>query len=80
MMKFIKKVSEKNFDESVHQQFIRFGKGEDGGRFLLNLRKSKKIKVKSSFEFANNLIDLCSEFGNCKASGIVLSKKDISNI
>lgn len=79
-MNFIKKVFEGECDESIHQQFIRFGKGEYKSRFLIRLLKTKKVKVKTSFEFANDLVRLCAEFGNCNASGIVLSKKDISKI
>ncbi len=79
-MNFIKKIFNKKIDEEVHRQFIRFGKGEYNKRFPLNLRKSKKIKVKSGFEFANDLVLLCSKFGNVKVSGILLSKKDISDI
>ncbi|MFH1326554.1 MAG: hypothetical protein ABIH59_00310 [archaeon] len=79
-MNFIKKIFDQKIDKEVHKQFIRFGKGEYKGRFLLNLRKSKKIKVKTSFEFANDLVVLCSDFGNCKVSGIILSKEDISNV
>lgn len=79
-MNFIKKVVKGEVDESVHRQFTRFGKGVYGGRFLLSLWKTKKIKIKTSFEFTNDLVALCSEFGNCKASGIVFSKQDISNV
>lgn len=79
-MNFIKKVIEGKVDENVHRQFTRFGKGAYRGRFLLSLWKTKNIKIKSSFEFANDLVALSSEFGNCKASGIVLSKKDLSNM
>ncbi len=79
-MNLIKKVVEGNIDENVHKQFTRFGKGEYGGRFLLSLWKTKKIKIKSSFEFASDFVALCSEFGNCQASGIVMSKENISNV
>ena len=79
-MNFVKKVVDGKVDENVHRQFTRFGKGEYGGRFLLSLWKTKKIKIKSSFEFANDLVALCLEFGNCKVSGIVMSKKSLSNI
>jgi len=79
-MNFIKKIVDGEIDEKVHHQFVRFGKGEYKRRFLLNLMKSKKIKIKTSFEFANDLVKLSSMFGNCKVSGIVLSKKDISDI
>ena len=79
-MNFIKRLFDGEIDERVHLQFIRFGKGEYKSRFLISLWKTKKVKVKTSFEFANDLVRLCAEFGNCNASGIVLSKKDISKI
>lgn len=80
MTSFLRKIFEKKVDDRVHRQFIRFGKGEFNGRFILNLWKAKRIKVKTSFELANDLVDLCSDFGNSKVSGIVLSKNDISNV
>jgi len=79
-MNFIKKIDEKRIDESVHSKFIRFGKGEYHGRFVMNFWKTKNIKIKSSFEFANDFILICSDFGNCWISGVVLSKQDISKI
>ena len=79
-MNFIKKIFDKKFDEETHRQFIRFGKGEYNKRFPLSIGKAKNIKVKSGFEFANDLVLLCSKFGDAKVSGIVLSKRDISNI
>lgn len=79
-MNFVKKVVEGNIDENVHKQFTRFGKGKYRGRFLLSVWKTKKIKIKSSFEFANDLVALCSEFGSCKVSGIIMSKETLSDI
>lgn len=79
-MNFIKKVFDKQADEKAHRQFIRFGKGEYKKRFPLSLWKSKNIKVKTGFEFANDLVILCSKLGDAKVSGIVLSKKDISDM
>ncbi|MBI2044138.1 hypothetical protein HYT24_02120 [Candidatus Pacearchaeota archaeon] len=79
-MNFMKKIFIGDVDDKVHSRFIRFGKGEYRNRFLISLWKSKKLKVKSSFEFANDLVKVCAEFGNSKVSGIILSKKDISNI
>ena len=78
-MNFMKRLFNGESGVDIHQQFIRFGKGDYKGRFLLNLWKTKKIKVKTSFEFANDLIRLCSGFGDCKASGIILSKRNISD-
>ena len=76
---FIKKVWDGRGEE-VHDQFIRFGKGTYAGRAVLNLMKTGKIKLKGSFEWANDFSEIVSEFGGGKASGIVLSKKDISDI
>jgi len=42
--------------------------------------EDKKVKIKTSFELANDLVRLCSKFGNCKVSGIALSKENISEI
>ncbi len=80
MTNFIKKIFDGKNDESVHSKFIRFGKGDYRGRFLISLNRGSKIKIKTSFEFANDLASICSKFGDCKVSGIVLSKEDISNI
>jgi hypothetical protein len=79
-MNFIKKLFEDKADEATHMQLIRFGKGEYRGRAPLVLWKTKKIKVKSGFEFANDLVKLCAGFGKAKVSGIVLSKEDISEV
>lgn len=79
-MNFVKKIFEDDLDEKVHQQFIRFGKGDYRGRFRLGFWKTKKIKVNTSFEFAADLILLCSKFGNCKVSGILLSKNNLSDL
>ena len=79
-MNFIKKIFDGEVDQSVHKQFIRFGKGEYKKRFLLSLWKTKIIKIKTSFEFANDLVLLCSNLGDCKVSGLVLSKKNASEV
>ena len=79
-MNFIKKIADKNFDDSVHMLLIRYGKGEYKSRAPISIAKTTKVKLKSSFEFANDLILFAAELGNCEASGIVLSKKDISSV
>ena len=77
-MNFVKKIFDKEIDESVHQQFIRYGKGDYKGRFPLSLWRTKKVKLRTSFEFANDIILVCAKLGNCKVSGDVVSKEDIS--
>ena len=53
-MNFIKKMFEGKIDDSVHRQFKRFSKGTFENRALVNLINSKSIKVKTSFEYAND--------------------------
>src|SRR3989304_8178109 len=81
-MNFIKKVFNKKGDESVHRQFIRFGKGEYGKRAVLSLQKTPSlIKLKSGFEFANDFVlFIAGLVEKCNASGLVLSKRDISDV
>lgn len=76
-MNFIKEIFEGEVSESSHRQFTRFGKGEYGGRALLNLWKTSLVKLKSSFEFANNFVLFAAGLGNVSFSGIVLSKDEI---
>lgn len=77
---FIKKIFLNNADESVHKQFVRFGKGDYKGRAALSLWKTGKIKLGGSYEHANDFVNLAAEFGGGKASGVVLSKQQISSI
>ncbi len=79
-MNFVKKIFDKQIDDSVHQQLIRFGKGDYKGRFPLSLWKTKKVKLRTSFEFSNDIVLLCAKMGNSKVSGLVTSKNDISGV
>ena len=80
-MGFIKKVFDKDIDEGVHQQFVRFGKGIYENRAVVKFMKSKEIKVNSTFEYANDFVKLISELaGIMNVSGIILSKEEISGL
>ncbi len=46
--------------EQVHQRFVRFGKGEYE-RFYAAVKKGKNLKVKTSFDFANDLFEMIAE-------------------
>jgi len=77
----MKKIWNKNMDESVHSQFIRFSKGEFYGRAALKLQKSSKIKLGGSFEWANDFAILVSELDpNAKFSGIIFTKKEVPDL
>ena len=77
MESFIKKVFLNKVDEKAHSQFVRFGKGIYPGRAALSLHITGKIKLKGSYEYANDFALLTSELGNCKFSGVILSKEKL---
>lgn len=79
-MNFIKKIFLGRLDETVHRQFIRFGKGTYGRRALLNIWKANKIKIKSSFEFANDFTMFVAELGNFSFNGDIYSKNEIEGL
>lgn len=75
---FLKKVLEGKGDGSSHKYFLRFGKGNYKGRFLLSYSKSDKIKIRGSFEWANDFVNFVNENKNAKFSGKVLMKDKIA--
>lgn len=78
MESFLKKVVAGKNDAESHRYFIRFGKGQYNRRFLMSLDVSKKIKVKTSFELANDLVKLANELNsNLKFTGKILAKSQI---
>jgi len=79
-MNFMKRVFEGKNDDASHRQFVRFGKGEYGGRALLSLRKTKNVKIKSSFEFANDFVLFLADRGNVSFNGDIWSKDEISSL
>ncbi len=82
-MNFIKKIFDKKIDDSVHKQFIRFGKGDYCKRAVLTLWKAKNIKVKGSFEFANDFVLFVAGLNGSKDvsfEGDVWSKEEIEGL
>jgi len=78
---FIKKIFLNESDEKVHNQFVRFGKGDYLERAIISFTKVSKIKIKSSFEFANDFVKLVAGLVDILIiEGVILSKKDISEI
>lgn len=73
---FIKKIFYGKGGEA-HSYFVRFGKGIFEGRAILNLMKTSKIKLKGSFEWAENFVEFASEIADLKFSGIILSKHEL---
>ena len=78
MESFLKRVLTGKSDEDSHRYFVRFGKGEYRRRFLISLTRGAKIKVKTSFEFANDLVKFVNEIKQIGFSGKVLSKEKVA--
>lgn len=80
-MNFIKKVHDKNFDESVHLQFQKFSKGEFKNRAIIQAKFSGgKYTINTSAEFANELVRDCAEkLGSkrTKIEGAIVSTLDL---
>jgi len=74
-MNFIKKIFENKIDESVHNQFKRFSKGIFENRALIEISNSKKVKIKTSFEFSSNFLDVLVNtiVGKVKVTGGIIS-------
>jgi hypothetical protein len=79
-MNFIKKVFDGVVDESIHAQFIRFGKGNYGRRGLLSLWKTKLVKIKGSFEFANDFTSFVASLDEMVFSGNIWSKEKLEGL
>jgi hypothetical protein len=81
-MNFIKKIFDRNIDESVHLQFQKFSKGEFKDRAMINARQSKgKYIVNTTAEFANDLVrEVAKKLGNKETivKGAIVSTSDLS--
>ncbi len=73
---FIKKIW-KGKGEEAHDCFVRFGKGKFENRAVLSLQKTSKIKLKGSFEWANDFVKTVAELTNANFSGIILSREQL---
>ena len=83
-MNFIKKVQEKNFDESVHLQFQKFSKGEFRNRALIEAKNSNgNYTIKTSAEFANELVkSFAQKLGDkkTKITGSIIGTNDLKGV
>ncbi len=79
-MNFIKKIFENKVDAEVHKNFKRFSKGIYENRAVVELTRGKKsVKVKTSFEFAEDFARFLANTikDKTKISGGIITKKDI---
>ena len=80
-MNFIKKIFENKVDEKVHAQFTRYSKGNFENKAILDITNSKKIKIKTSSEFTNELVGLLANTIKNKTlvKGIIFSTRNLSS-
>ena len=80
-MNFIKKIFDGVQDDLTHLQFQKFSKGEFRDRALIEIKKTaKKYNIKTSAEFANELVIFMAEkLGSDKTNikGVVVSTLDL---
>lgn len=81
-MNFIKKISNKNFDDSVHLQFQKFSKGEFRDRAIIKVKLSKnKYTIYTSAEFANGFVKVVAEKldeNKTTVKGAIVSTSDLT--
>ena len=79
-MNFLKAIFEGKSHPLMHDAFTRYGKG-DYERLLFEIRKGKDLKIKSSFDFANDFVGIISE--NIKeaaeVSGKIIAARDFKS-
>ncbi|MBU2562774.1 MAG: hypothetical protein KKF68_03885 [Nanoarchaeota archaeon] len=81
-MNFIKKIFDKEADETVHLQFQKFSRGEFRDRALVKVKQAKgKFTISTSAEFANELVKIAAEKvggEKVKIIGAVVSTNDLT--
>jgi hypothetical protein len=80
MDSFLKKVATGDVDDNSKRYFLRFGKGDYKRRFLISFSRGAKIKIKGSFEWANDFVEFIRENADVKFSGKVYSKGKVSGM
>ena len=80
-MNFIKSIFEKKPSEEAHRQFSRFSKGVFENKALIDINRGKTIKLKTSAEFANELVYFMAKTIEepVLVRGIVFSTRDLRN-
>ena len=78
----VKKIFDGVFDDVVHANFLKFGRGIYENRYLIEgKRQAKKWAVKTSAEYANFLVKRCLEKidGSVEIKGVIVSTSDLKN-
>jgi len=80
-MNFIKKIYDEKTDDSVHQQFQKFSKGEFRNRALIKAKNSKgNYSINTTQEFANEMVRyMADRLGDnkTKVTGVIVSTSNL---
>jgi len=81
MENIFRKIFLGEIDDSIHDEFIRFGKGRFESRYLIDGKRQKdKWNIKTSYEFANYFVRRCLENQDeIEVSGIIVCTYDLRN-
>jgi len=77
----MKKIFEGVFDDEVHANFLKFGRGEYKNKYLLGgKRQAKKWAIKAGAEYANFLVRKCLEkvSGSVRVKGVIVSTQNLN--
>jgi hypothetical protein len=79
-MNYIKKIFENKTDETVHQRLVRYGKGEYESS-IMEVKNSKNIKIKGTFDWCNDLFATIAENikEEAEVQGSVIAARDFEN-
>jgi len=78
---FIKKLFQKEVDDAVHKQFVRFSKGVFENKAVINVKRNGNIKISSTYELANELLLIAASLTpKLHVTGLVLSKTAIDGL
>lgn len=79
-MNFVKQIVEGKVDDSIHKKFSRYGKGEYE-RALLLIKKGKNLKIKASYDWANDFFGIIAENikKDAEVKGKIIASRDFES-
>lgn len=79
-MNFLRSIFEGKQHPLMHDKFTRYGKG-DYERLLFEIKKGKDLKIKSSFDFANDFVGIIADRikEDAEVSGKIIAARDFKN-
>jgi hypothetical protein len=79
----VKNIFQEIKDDSNHDEFVKFSRGEFKNRYLINSKKqANKYAIKTSYEFANFLVKSCLKHvdDSVKITGLIATTLDLKDV